>query len=340
MRQLQEILILHTTQRNRLQGTQTLSLGDLEDIVVSALEDIRNFVNDLDTDRKTRDKRDLVVLKKFRMRPSRVNINNVRREGRYKDSPATSLKMVEKQRNKSIYMWDLERKCGLIHSALSIAKHKYARARHMSPDSSSDEDDSQMSARPPDPSPSPPPSPAAARSSSPARLSSPVNRSSPPPQPSRPSKNHSFGRNIVDSDDSDQGDQTSSSGANNKEADKRKAEIKRQKSNKQAQDPNRFKIPKKDKSGGNKDTMRLILEEGLKKVNTAASGATSSGFNRQGRYYDWRKEQRINEVRKKEKHIDLKKVSVLLTSFYFLLENIHSKTLEHFFLLTYVFCPC
>ena len=280
MKQLQEVLILHTTHRARLQGSQTLSLGDLEDIVAAALENIKEILQEIETDKVARNKQDMVTLKQFKMQPTQVNIKNIRKKEKHKSSFSSAMKALEKQKlDKNIYLWDPERKSRSIHNSLSIAKQKYARARHIS--SSSSSDDSPERSRPRDPSPSPP----------------------------RTSKNVSIGRKLEDSDSDNANSRASSE---QKESSKKKAEIKRARDEKRAQDPNRFKIPKKEKPA-DKTTMKAILEEGLKKVNSSTSSTpTSANINRQGRYHDWRKEQRIKEVRKKEKFIDLKKVTIFI----------------------------
>jgi hypothetical protein len=106
----------------------------------------------------------------------------------------------------------------------------------------------------------------------------------------------------------------------------RKAEIRRRREEKRNSDPNRFIIPKVDKSEKRMD-IKTILEEGLKKANaTVSSGSSISssfraptghsyitgGYNKKGRYEDRRKEMKLIELRKKEKKIDIKKVKDIL----------------------------
>ena len=99
---------------------------------------------------------------------------------------------------------------------------------------------------------------------------------------------------------------------------KRDVEIRRPKEHRRISDPNRFKIPKVGRSNEipkvgrsneGPQSMKSILEEGLRK-------ASSIPNHRQSKYQDFRKEQRLKEMRKREITIDIKKVKFWISKLY------------------------
>ena len=245
-----------------------MTLGELENSMQSAIDNINQLVIDTKIDKVKRKKKDYRRLRTFNMRGVQVNIKNVKNE----DTAAyeKALKVFNERNGENIYLWDYDRKSRLIINSQSSVKKRFIRSRSLS---SSSSDNSPVRNREPSPSPKPK-------------------------------------KSVEQGSDSE----TDSQKESNKKAEKhqKKPELKRGKDEKKNRDPNKFKIPKVSQVAENKQTLKSILEEGLKKgVSTPQKSYHSPQTRHVGRYQDWRKEQRIKEVvRKKEKVIDIKKVNI------------------------------
>ena len=245
-----------------------MTLGELENSMQSAIDNINQLVIDTKIDKVKRKKKDYRRLRTFNMRGVQVNIKNVKNE----DTAAyeKALKVFNERNGENIYLWDYDRKSRLIINSQSSVKKRFIRSRSLSSSSSDN---------------------------------SPVRNREPSPSPK-------LKKSVEQGSDSE----TDSQKESNKKAEKhqKKPELKRGKDEKKNRDPNKFKIPKVSQVAENKQTLKSILEEGLKKgVSTPQKSYHSPQTRHVGRYQDWRKEQRIKEVvRKKEKVIDIKKVNI------------------------------
>ena len=255
---LHEVLTFHSgdaAKMKRLSGR--LTLGDLEDLAVSALENMKLTIAEQRINKIVRQRQDWTILANFKMQNSRVNIKNIKKKEKYKSVCDKVLEKYDQLKENNVYLWTEKRKADLIISGLGSAKSRFIRAR--SPSSSSDD--------------------------SPVRNRKP----SASPEPRR-----SVSRQVSGSD-------SDTETRKREERSQKKPEIKRAKVGKKVSDPNKFKIPKMEKASENKQSMKSILEEGLRK------GSAHPQNRQANRYHDWRKEQRIKQIRK-EKVIDIKKV--------------------------------
>ena len=271
-KQSEELRLLRTlleqhSEEQRILSRSSMTLGELENCMQSAMDNLNQLVRDEKVDKVLRMKKDNVTLRTFSMRGVQVNIKNVRTDDTV--SYEKALKVYNEKKGENIYLWTYDRKSRLIVNSLSSVKKRFIRARSQSSSSSDN-------------------SPVRNRELSPT----------PEPEPKRSAGSDS---------ESDPRKEFQKKGEKQK-----KPEIKRSKDERKNKDPNKFKIPKVSQVAENKQTLKSILEEGLKKgVSTPHKSSYSSHgqIRHSGRYHDWRKEQRIKEVvRKKEKMINPKKV--------------------------------
>ena len=262
-----------------------------------------------------------LLLRQHKLRSLRVNIKNIGREENQKTAYKNALQHYERTSSgkENPFLFNFKQQSGILKKGLETVKLKYVRAR--SPSSDSDRAASPAGNISPDRGASPDPL------SSPDKLSSPVHRKSTASKVFTDSdsdeedkrkkerakvkekerkKDRDKGKDRKEKDRSKEKliNRPKEKDSREREEDLRNSEVRRPKGNKSNSDPNRFKIPKVGRTNENKQTMKSILEEGLKKV----SSSPSNSYNK---YHDYRKEQRLKEIRMKRDRdnvIDIKKV--------------------------------
>ena len=117
MEQLHDILRLHCPNCTKLEQNLQLTLGDLEDLMSDALDDLGKLPTK--TDSKTRQQLDINLLNQRRMRSVRVNIGNVTTDESLGPSyrAAWLAYGASKYSEHCIYLWDGARKARLIQAA-------------------------------------------------------------------------------------------------------------------------------------------------------------------------------------------------------------------------------
>ena len=320
-----DIIILNADNQTKL--NERLSLGDFEDLVNECLGNLSSR-STFDTLARARENKKF--LNKHKLRHSRVNIMNVGAQKVHASAYNTAHLYYQKgsfgKENMLLKNWEAQ--CIFLRKMWETVKQK-----HLLPSSPildfEERDPSPMGSPSPDRGPSPDREPSPERGPSPS--------SSRSPSPLR-SKKLTSSMVYSESDSEDEYSSTKVRGTEKSEktpisVDKKKSsknkdelksklhkkrpvgederrkhqskkdvEIRRPKEPRRISDPNRFKIPKVGRSNEGPQSMKSILEEGLRKANSIPN-------NRQSKYQDFRKEQRLKEMRKRDNPIDIKKVT-------------------------------
>ena len=323
-----DIFILNADNQNKL--NERLSFGDFEDLVNESMGNLSRRSN-LNSLARTQENKKL--LKKHKLRHSRVNIVNVGAQKVHKSAYNTAHLHYLKERSgkDNVLLKNWEEQCSFLRTMLETVKQNHL----LPPSPILDFEDRD---------PSPIGSPSSDRGPSPER--------GPSPSPSRspsPPRNKKLTSSMVYSESDSEDEYSSKKGRINEKAEeipvsvdkktssknknelkskldkkkpvredergkhqsKRDVEIRRPKEHRRISDPNRFKIPKVGRSNEipkvgrtneGPQSMKSILEEGLRK-------ASSIPNHRQSKYQDFRKEQRLKEMRKRDNPIDIKKVT-------------------------------
>ena len=137
---MKEILLVEATSCLEKAPTwQTLTLGQLEDLVQAALQRL----TEQGGPRTSHEGEDARQLRKHALRPSRVDIENVKNSRRQADKYSEAAEALAAWRADpaSVYFWEKERKCGLLSEQLEVVKNRWLKVQTREVESSDSEEE-------------------------------------------------------------------------------------------------------------------------------------------------------------------------------------------------------
>jgi hypothetical protein len=136
---MKEILTVEATSAlEQIPTWQDMTLGQLEDLVLATVAQL-----DSNSKRVSHEEEDARQLRKHALRPSRVNVENIKNSRRQAAAYGAAAQALALWRTDpaSVYFWERERKCRLLREQLEIVKNRWLKVQMREIESSDSEEE-------------------------------------------------------------------------------------------------------------------------------------------------------------------------------------------------------
>jgi hypothetical protein len=137
---MKEILTVEATSAlEQIPTWQDMTLGQLEDLVLAAAVQLQ----DSNSKRASHEEEDARQLRKHALRPSRVNVENIKNSRRQAAAYGAAAQALAVWRTDpaSVYFWERERKCRLLREQLEVVKNRWLKVQMREMESSDSEEE-------------------------------------------------------------------------------------------------------------------------------------------------------------------------------------------------------